>query len=116
LYKQLRHLFSSYDSLSIQTDHIRCSDHPYQNLVHQCNYEPVMNRLYADLADRAPGFIAKEEHHVSLLYGTVECSEIEQWIPDLEKTLPGILSVAEFRIVGLEPEVKNWKTLYSQSI
>lgn len=75
-----------------------------------------MNRLYADLADIAPGFIAKEEHHVSLLYGTAECSELEQWIPDLEKKVPGKLSVAEFRIVGLEPEVKNWKTLYSQSI
>jgi len=75
-----------------------------------------MRQIYRDVAEKIPGFEGKNEHHVSLLYGNVECNNLKNIMPELEKHLPGIFTVSEFRIIALNTEVKNWKTLYIQTI
>lgn len=97
-------------------DRIKCCSTPYQNLIHSLNAETVFQVFDPDLEEGLAGFSLKEEFHVSLLYGSVDCADLESETKYLMERLPDPVPFGEGRIIELGKKVQDWKTVQHQQI
>ncbi len=115
LSSKLDTVLSGSESIVPEADFVRCSSSPYQNLVHQYK----LNKQFKEISERTenvlPGFQAKDEIHISLMYGFIDCNKLEEKVDELEKSLPQKVLISEYQIIGLADRVEQWKTLYSKS-
>ena len=107
-------LLANKSPLELTPDFLRCSSNPHQNLVHQLKMSPAVETLGHEAARMLPGFKPKDEIHISLMYGRVECNEIENHHAEIEKLLPGKIQVSGYKIIGLSGSVDDWTTLHYQ--
>lgn len=98
--------------VELTSDFLRCSSNPYQNLVHQLKMSPVVKKLGDEVARLLPGFRPKDEIHISLMYGRVECGEIENHHAEIEKLLPDKIRISGHKIIGLSGSIDDWSTLH----
>lgn len=109
-------VFEGSKPIELDADFVRCSTSPFQNLVHQYK----LNKPFKEISDRAEkslsGFRAKDEIHISLMYGYIDCDILEKLINDLVDILPKKVRLSEYQIIGLTGQVRQWKTLYKKSV
>lgn len=110
------HILTGRGTIQFEADFIRCSSSPYQNLVHQYK----INKQYKEFSERAEkklsGFQAKDEIHISLLYGNIDCKDIEELSGRYEKSFPKKVQIAEYQIIELSGPAEEWKILHRQPI
>lgn len=109
-------LFPDVLPLKVKTGNISCGNNPYQKLIHEI---PAFESLY-QLAEKVQGQIKeadprKENFHLSLLYGTMDCENFKAEIPRLEQDLPAEVSLSGYKIVELAANVENWRTISSRT-
>lgn len=102
--------------LELEADFVRCSSSPFQNLVHQYKLNNQFNLISQQTETELPGFQAKDEIHISLMYGYIECERIKELSDKAEKNLPKNVRISEYQIIGLADRVEDWKTLYRKSL
>ncbi|CAN5400368.1 hypothetical protein BH23BAC3_BH23BAC3_18630 [soil metagenome] len=104
------------ESIELEADFVRCSSSPFQNLVHQYKLNSQFKAISERAENELSGFQAKDEIHISLMYGFIECNKLEKKADELEKRLPQKVRISEYQIIGLADQVEQWKTLYSKSL
>lgn len=93
-----------------------CWSSPYQNLIHSLGAE-VVRKTIEDIFQKAgKGLSLKDEFHVSLLYGGIECTKLKEEMKKLYIKLPDRIHFNEARIIELGERVKDWKTIAKKKI
>lgn len=116
LSSKLDDVLSGSETIEPEADYVRCSSSPFQNLVHQYKLNNQFKEISERTENELAGFQAKDEIHISLMYGFIECNKLKEKAEELEKSLPQKVLISEYQIIGLADQVEQWKTLYSKSL
>ena len=103
-------------TLRFTSDYIRCSSNPYQNLVHQYRFDGQFRKISETMKSQLPGFEAKKEIHISLMYGYVPCESVGELSDEIGARLPKSTRISELQIIGLADTVSEWKVLHRHCV
>lgn len=92
-------------------DRLKCTTSPYQNLIVTLKPSGDLDHIQKKIGSQFPGFIQKEEHHISLLYGKVPCDELDEEQTKLPAKLPDSICFSSLRIMHLAGDPDSWRVL-----
>lgn len=106
---------SKFEEIAADSGSLVCSESPYQNLVLGLKNSASLERLQAEIESFTSKYSrkAKEEYHISLMYGSVMCNKLQRETAELIDRLPD--QVRFFRVSAIElygaPE--SWRSVWS---
>jgi hypothetical protein len=114
-----RHLFrnlsagltTSTKQIAATDDGAECRSFPYQNLIHSLKSGRELDQFQTYLNRLVPGYLPKEEYHISLMYGVTDCKRLNNVIADLSKRLPKKVQFSKISVIELNGRPDAWRTL-----
>ena len=97
-------------------DCLKCTASPYQNLVVSLEASDGLARVQQQITLLCPGFIPKEEYHISLLYGSVPCAELNSEKTRLSDKLPEYIRFSSLCLVHLAGGPVSWRILWKRNM
>jgi len=92
-------------------DDVECRVTPYQKLIHVLKGSKELHQFQAGLKTMIHGYLPKEEYHISLLYGKIDCNALNSEISDLSKRLPKQVRFSKISVIELNGQPDTWRTI-----
>lgn len=109
-------LSASGDDVHAVFDALKCTDSPYQNLIASLKPSGDVERLQSRIEELVPGYRPKEEYHISLMYGKVPCTHVQDKLTDIRKRLPEFIHFSKICAVQLNGGPDGWDTLWERHV
>jgi len=97
-------------------DSVKCTESPYQKLIVSLTPSEELERLQSRIEAAVPEYAPKDEYHISLMYGYISCSDLQDEITGLTGTFPEKISFSKLSAVQLNGGPGKWHTVWERYI
>ncbi len=93
----------------IKLNNVECRDHPFQKLIVSTINPPLFAECANSIDQTLNGAFGKrDDHHISLLYSDLNCSELVQIEEILKPKLPAVVKMNRIVLVHLQGLPDEW--------
>lgn len=92
---------------------VHCKSSPYQKITLEVEKSGDLNALHKKTDTLFSGDFSKKEYpHISLLYSSLRCKDLQQQMADIEIDLPHKICLNRIALVHCKGTAEDWRTLY----
>lgn len=114
--KILTHIADQHSPFVLQSGHLKSTDHPFRKLFLTFKNHSAASSLLNDLNHHFKSGAETANLHLSLLYSTVNKTEVWERIDKSKITLPDSLTISSLALIKLSGEPKDWNVIFEKKL